>query len=188
MKKERFAVLDRDGTIIVDNPYSSDPDQIELIPGTERGLRQLRDLGLGLVVITNQSGIGRGFFGETALDLMHQKLCDLLEAAGIRLDGIYWCPHRPEVGCECRKPKTALLELAAQELDFDPRAAFVIGDKRSDIELGRRVGATTFLVNGGADSPPPTDRLAAPDYAVDNVAAAAKVIESLVHADGATAG
>lgn len=89
------------------------------------------------------------------------------------------CPHRPEVGCECRKPKTALLELAARELNFHPRSAFVIGDKDSDIELGRRVGATTFLVNGGTDSRTPTDLPVAPGYAVDDVAGAAKVIESL---------
>ena len=186
MSKDRYAVLDRDGTIIIDHPYSSDPAQIELLPGAERGLLQLRDLGLGLVVVTNQSGIGRGFFDEPALDLMHRRLKDILAAAGIHLDGIYWCPHRPEDGCACRKPEPELLELAARQLQFDPRDAFVIGDKGSDIELGRRVGATTFLVGTGSDPQQTTEPSTIPDYAVDDLAAAAQIIESLIADDERT--
>ena len=96
MLPQRFVILDRDGTIIVERCYLSDPAQVELIPGAGAALRQLSEIGLGLVVITNQSGIGRGYFDRSRLDLIHRRLCELLEAEGVRLDGIYTCPHVPE--------------------------------------------------------------------------------------------
>jgi D-glycero-D-manno-heptose 1,7-bisphosphate phosphatase len=93
MSQRRFAVLDRDGTIIVERHYLSDASQVELIPGVAGGLRHLREMGLGLIVITNQSGIGRGFFDQARLDLIHQRLRELLQAEGVNLDDIYSCPH-----------------------------------------------------------------------------------------------
>jgi D-glycero-D-manno-heptose 1,7-bisphosphate phosphatase len=137
-------------------------------------------MGLGLVVVTNQSGIGRGFFNTTRLALIHQRLCALLAEEGIQLDGIYYCPHTPEDDCGCRKPRTGLLEWAAQDLGFDPGATFVIGDKLCDIELGQRVGATTFLVRTGYGAKVSTDAMARPDYIVDGVWEAAQVIEGLL--------
>ena len=180
MTRRRFVVLDRDGTINVECEYLLDPDQVELLPGAANGLRQLSEMGLGLVVITNQSAIGRGFFDEARLALIHQRLCELLEAEGVYLDGIYFCPHTPEDDCPCRKPRPGLLELAAQELDFDPQACFVIGDKAIDIELGQRVGATTFLVRTGYGAQVAAENTVIPDYVVDDVWDAAQVIKRLL--------
>jgi D-glycero-D-manno-heptose 1,7-bisphosphate phosphatase len=180
MKQRRFVVLDRDGTIIVERNYLSDPRQVELISGAASGLRQLREMGLGLVVITNQSAVGRGFFEEARLDLIHQRLKELLVAEGVHLDGIYVCPHRPEEDCLCRKPRPGLLELAAQGLDFDPQACFVIGDKVCDIELGQTVGATTFLVRTGYGARVAMERATQADYVVEDLLEAAHLIQRLV--------
>ncbi len=186
MTQRRFVVLDRDGTIIVERQYLSDPRQVELIPGAASGLRQLNEMGLGLVVITNQSAVGRGFFDTARLDLIHQRLRELLEAAGVPLDGIYVCLHRPEDDCLCRKPRPGLLESAAQELDFDPQSCFVIGDKVCDIELGQRVGATTFLVRTGYGAQVAAENTVTADYVVDDVWDAAQVIERLLSVDEGT--
>jgi D-glycero-D-manno-heptose 1,7-bisphosphate phosphatase len=146
-------------------------------------------MDLGLVIVTNQSGIGRGFFDMTRLTLIHQRLCALFAAEGIHLDGIYFCPHTPEDDCGCRKPRTGLLERAARELGFDPGSTFVIGDKPCDIELGQRVGATTFLVRTGYGAEVATNAMVSPDYVVDGVWEAAQVIERLlVGEEGRTTG
>jgi D-sedoheptulose 7-phosphate isomerase len=180
MTRRRFVILDRDGTIIVERHYLSDPEGVELLPRVASGLRRLSTMGLGLVVITNQSGIGRRLFNTTQLALIHQRLCALLEREGIQLDGIYVCPHTPEDDCVCRKPKTGLLDQAAKDLDFDPEDAFVIGDKACDIELGQRVGAATFLVRTGYGTQVAADPTVSPDYVVDGTWEAAQVIERLL--------
>jgi len=181
MPPQRYTVLDRDGTIIVERNYLSDPDEVELLPGAAEGLRQLRALGLGLVVVTNQSAIGRGYFDEARLERIHQRLRERLAAEGVQLDGIYFCPHLPDDECGCRKPRTGLMERAARELGFDPAAAFVIGDKPCDVEMGRRVGATTFLVRTGYGAQ--HEGATPADYVVDGVAEAAQVIQGLLSAD-----
>jgi D-glycero-D-manno-heptose 1,7-bisphosphate phosphatase len=183
MTRRRFVLLDRDGTLIIERHYLSDPQQVELIPGVAAGLRQLKNCQLGLVVITNQSGVGRGLFGQDTLDLIHRRLCELLEAQGVHLDGIYLCPHLPEDKCPCRKPQPGLIELAAKELEFDPREAFVVGDKPCDIEVGRQVGATTFLVRTGYGNQVAAQDMVTPDYIVDGLNEAAHVIERLLAAD-----
>lgn len=181
MSPRPAVVLDRDGTIIVERHYLADPEQVELIPGVVAGLRQLQALGLKLVVITNQSGIGRGFFDEACLERIHRRPAGCAAAEGVHLDGIYVCPHRPEDGCACRKPRTGLLRQAARELGFDPWASFVIGDKPCDIELGQRAHATTFLVRTGYGAQFAEDGIA-PDYVVEHVGEAAEVIRELVGA------
>lgn len=180
MKTRRFVVSDRDGTIIVEREYLSNPSQIELIPGAARGLRQLRGMGFGLIMITNQSGISRGFFDQAQLTLIHERLGDLLLLQGVHLDGIYVCPHRPEEKCSCRKPRTGLLELASRELNFTPQDCFVIGDKACDVELGQRVEATTFLVRTGYGAQLANETTITPDYIVDDVLDAAQVIQQLL--------
>ena len=177
MTQRRFVALDRDGTIITECNYLSNPDQVELIPDAARGLCQMAKLGLGIVVITNQSGIGRGFFDEARLEQIHLRLQDLLAAEGVYLDGIYYCPHTPDAHCLCRKPQTGLLEQAAQELNFNAQDSFVIGDKPCDIELGQRAGATTLLVRTGYGGQVVAEGTATPDYVVDNLLAAAQVIQ-----------
>jgi D-glycero-D-manno-heptose 1,7-bisphosphate phosphatase len=184
MSQRRFAVLDRDGTINIERHYLSDPDQVELIPGALRGMLQMSQMGLGLVVITNQSGIGRRYFDPMRLELIHQRLRYLLKAEGVGLDGIYVCPHMPEDNCSCRKPKPGLLELAAKELDFDPKACFIIGDQACDIELGKRVGATTLLVRTGYGDQSAARGTVTPHYVVDDLLAGAQLIQQLLASDG----
>ena len=183
MTRRRFAVLDRDGTIIVERHYLSDPRQVELIHGAASGLREMSEMGLGLVVITNQSAIDRGFFDEARLDLIHQRLRELLDVEGVRLDGIYVCPHTPEDDCPCRKPRPGLIELAAKQLGFDPQACFVIGDKACDIELGQWVGATTFLVRTGYGAQVAAETTVTADHLVDDLWEAAQVVQRLLAAD-----
>jgi len=183
MKRRQFVILDRDGTIIVERHYLSDPLQIEILPGAVRGLRQLLAMGLGLVVVTNQSAIARGFFDEAHLDLIHRRLCDLLKAEGIQLEGIYFCPHLPDDDCSCRKPKPGLVERAASDLDFDLQSSFVIGDKPADIEMGRQVRATTFLVRTGYGGEFVGDATVNPDYVADDLSAAAQTIRRLLDAN-----
>ena len=145
----RFAIIDRDGTLIREVNYLSRPEQVELLPGAVEGLCRFQRLGIGLVVVTNQSGIGRGYFGWDDLRRIHEVLYSLLDRHGIGVDGVYVCPHAPQERCSCRKPGTALVERAAADLDFDPCDGFVIGDKGTDIELGRAIGATSILVRTG---------------------------------------
>jgi D-glycero-D-manno-heptose 1,7-bisphosphate phosphatase len=176
----RVVLLDRDGTINVERHYLSEPDDVALLPGVADGLRQLRDLGLQLVVVTNQSAIARGYFDTTRLAAIHTRLQDLLAQSDVHLGGIYICPHRPEDGCPCRKPEPGLVMQAMAELHFDPRSAFIVGDKGSDIALGHRVGATTFLVTTGYGQEALADPTVHPDFVVDSLAEAAEVIAHLL--------
>jgi D-glycero-D-manno-heptose 1,7-bisphosphate phosphatase len=176
----RFVVLDRDGTIIVEREYLSDPRGVELLPGAVAGLRHLRSLGLRLVVVTNQSGVGRGYFDEAQLERINARMLDLLATEGVHLDGLYYCPHMPEDRCTCRKPQPGLLLRAAEDFEFDPPTSFVVGDKVADIELGRRVGATTLLVRTGYGVQVESDRSVSADHVVDDLEAAARVIETLL--------
>lgn len=179
MRLRRFVLLDRDGTLIVERDYLARAEEVELLPNTARGLRLLNQLGLGLAVLTNQSGIGRGYFDQAALDAIHARLQQLLANEGVSLAGIYVCPHVQEDGCACRKPEPGLAQRCAAELNFDPAASFVIGDKPCDIDLGRRLGATTFLVRTGYGARNEREGLKA-DYIVDDVLAAAHIIRTLL--------
>jgi D-glycero-D-manno-heptose 1,7-bisphosphate phosphatase len=145
----RFVLLDRDGTINEEIGYVLRPDELRLIPGVVEALRALQDLGLGLVVLTNQSPIGRGMIAPAELDEIHQRLRDLLAEGGVTLDRIEVCPHRPDERCDCRKPGTLMVERAAAALGFDPAASWMIGDHAGDMRLGRAVGARTILVLTG---------------------------------------
>ncbi len=138
-------LFDRDGTIIVDKHYLADPEGVEFLPGAVEGLRQLASYPL--VVVTNQSGIGRGYLTEKTLHQIHQRMEALLAAHQLVLSGVYFCPHHPDRGCSCRKPSPGLGLQAAADLGLDPAWAVVVGDKESDIEFGRQLGAwKTFRV------------------------------------------
>jgi len=174
--QRRFVVLDRDGTIIEERDYLSDPREVKLLPGVGAALRDLKKIGFGLVVITNQSGVGRGLFNHTQLTRVHERLQELLDQEGVHLDGLYVCPHKPDDGCNCRKPKIGLLQKAAEDLDFRVEDSIVIGDKASDIEMGRAAGALTFLVRTGYGSQ--FENEVAADYVVDDLAAGAEILRS----------
>lgn len=180
MTARRFVLVDRDGTIIFDKHYLAEPAGVELIPGAAQGLRRLHELGFGIVVVTNQSGIGRGYFSAETQDRVHERMCALLEAEGVRVDGIYICPHAPEYDCTCRKPLPGLAEQAVAEHGFDPRTAFVVGDKQADIELGKAIGAVSILVRTGKGAAEEAKgKVGAADHIVDDLKAAAEVIARL---------
>jgi D-glycero-D-manno-heptose 1,7-bisphosphate phosphatase len=144
-----YILLDRDGTVIAEKHYLSDPAQVELLPGAADGLRLLQEAGYGLVLITNQSGIGRGMFTQQDLERVHARLEELLAAEGVHLDGIYSCPHAPEEDCDCRKPRTKLVRDAARDFGFNLTETWVVGDKLADIDLARNAGARSILVRTG---------------------------------------
>lgn len=132
--------LDRDGTLMVDKGYLGDPDQVELLPTVPEALGLLADNGFRLFVVTNQSGVGRGYFTEKQMHLVHWRLRMLLRKKDAEIGKIYYCPHVPENNCGCRKPKPGLLRKAAEEQDIDLKRSYIVGDKRSDWEAGRQVG------------------------------------------------
>lgn len=178
--KRRFVLLDRDGTINVERHYLSAPEGLELLPNTFAGLRRLAERGVGLVVISNQSGVGRGLIAPHALDAIHRRLGELLGQGGIVLDGIFTCPHMDEDGCDCRKPRPGLVRQAAAALGFEPAESFVVGDKACDIDLGRAVGATTILVRTGYGSTAGAAVEARADHVVADLLDAARIIEALL--------
>lgn len=178
INKKRFVILDRDGTIIFEKNYLSDHNQVRLIPKVTKGLKKLKDLGLGLVVVTNQAGLGRGYFSLQTLKKIHKRLHQLLTAEGVLLDGIYFCPHHPDDNCLCRKPKLGLIKKAVSDHGFDPKHSFVIGDKALDIELGKAMGAVTLLVRTGYGAEVEKENIIKPDYIVDDLLKAADIIKT----------
>jgi histidinol-phosphate phosphatase family protein len=150
------AFLDRDGTIIEDVPYIRDPGKVALIPGAAEAIRRLNARGIVVIVLTNQSGLSRGYFTEEELDAVNSRMIALLEEKGARVDRIYYCPHLPaellppgEEPCDCRKPGTGLVERARRELEIDPGRSYFFGDRRTDVELGENAGGRPILVLTG---------------------------------------
>jgi D-glycero-D-manno-heptose 1,7-bisphosphate phosphatase len=176
---DKVVILDRDGTVIVDRHYLSNPAGLELLPGAAEGLRQLNEHGYRLVVITNQSGVGRGLFSLQRLHEIHDRFRDMVIGAGARLEEIYFCPHVPEDECACRKPRLGLLMRAASELHFNPANAIVIGDKASDVEFGRRAGATTILIAPTQNTKNTISSELRPDFVTADLIGASQTIERL---------
>ena len=174
--KRRFVVLDRDGVIIEDRDHLVEAELVELLPGAASAIRKLRDSGFGVVVATNQSVIGRGWLDEAGLGEIHARMEDFLRREGAELDGIFICPHIAEDGCACRKPVIGLMEQAARAHQFDPRESFVVGDKTSDIEFGKRAGATTILVRSGYGREVEAEGKHGADYVADDLPAAVAII------------
>jgi D-glycero-D-manno-heptose 1,7-bisphosphate phosphatase len=136
----RFVFLDRDGTLVRDRGYTHRIEDYELLPGVVSGLRRLLDSGYRLAGISNQSGIGRGYYSAEQYAAFQAHLAGDLARQGIPIDGSYFCPHRPEANCECRKPRPALLHRAERELGADLARSWVIGDSTIDVELAQRGG------------------------------------------------
>jgi histidinol-phosphate phosphatase family protein len=141
--------IDRDGVVIVDKDYLDDPAGVELLPGVPGALCAAAGAGFALVGISNQSGVGRGRFGLAELAAVMRRVDEALADAGAPLDAMYYCPHAPQDGCRCRKPGPGLLDEAAASFRWDPLRSWVIGDKASDVELGRRHGLGAVLVATG---------------------------------------
>lgn len=160
--KQKAVFLDRDGTLNDDPGYIDRPEKIVLFPSAANAIRRLNEAGRKVVVVTNQSGVGRGLFEETTLHGIHAHLVRLVEAAGGAIDAIYYCPHYPIGGeteshgespyrrdCDCRKPKPGMLLRAARDLNLDLESSVVIGDRYLDIEMAHAVGARGILVLTG---------------------------------------
>lgn len=148
--------LDRDGTINEQMGYINHVSRFQLLPGVASAIARLNRAGLPVVVVSNQSGLARGYFPESVLSAVHDKMHALLAQEGAKVDAVYVCPHHPEAkveqfrqDCCCRKPKTGLLEQAAKELCLNLRSSFMVGDRWSDLRCGAAVGCRTVLVLTG---------------------------------------
>jgi D-glycero-D-manno-heptose 1,7-bisphosphate phosphatase len=155
----RAVFLDKDGTLVENIPYNVDPSQIRLTSGAAEGLRLLHSAGYLLIVISNQSGVARGYFQEDALAAIHQRLNELLGMIDVPLAGFYCCPHHPEgttaayaVSCSCRKPAPGLILQAARDQDLDLVRSWMVGDILDDVEAGRRAGCSTILIDNGNET------------------------------------
>ena len=148
--------LDRDGVIVEDIGYLSDPEDLVVFAGAGEAIRGLNEQGVPVVVVTNQAGVGRGYFEEGRLVDIHARLDEILAADGAHIDRYYYCPHHPTaakgeylIDCQSRKPNPGMLLRASRELDLQLDRSFLIGDKGSDLLAGQRAGCTTVLVRTG---------------------------------------
>ena len=150
MSGDPAVFLDRDGTLIDDVGYISDPEDVRLVPGAADALRGLRDAGFRLVVISNQSGLGRGLVTQEQADSVHERFLDELQRAGARIDAAYYCPHAPDEGCRCRKPLPGLILDAARDLGLDLERSVMVGNSDVDVSAGEAAGTRAILLGDGA--------------------------------------
>lgn len=141
--------LDRDGTIAEEVGYLNHLSRFRIFPFVAAAVCALKEAGLPVVVITNQSGVGRGYFPESLVRAVHEQMNQQLAACSARIDAIYYCPHTAADNCSCRKPKTGMLDRAAQEHSIDLKRSFVVGDRYGDVQLARNVSARSILVRTG---------------------------------------
>ena len=141
--------LDRDGTINKEVGYLDDPHEWLLLPGAAQAIRLLNQAGVPAILVTNQSALARGYISPARLSEIHTAMADSLAEYGAYLDAIYYCPHHPDEGCRCRKPQPGMLQSAAGDLAIDLERSFLVGDKLSDLEAGRRARCRVVLVLTG---------------------------------------
>lgn len=148
--------LDRDGTVCDEVGYVNHLDRVRLYPWTAEAIRKLNQAGLPVIVVTNQSGVGRGYFSEELVHQVHQKIALELAPREAHLDAVYYCPHHPNAplesyrqNCRCRKPSTGMIEEAARRFHIDVPSSYVVGDSYRDMQLGFNAGARTVLVMTG---------------------------------------
>lgn len=167
VSKRRAVFLDRDGTINEERNYVYREEDFVLIPGAAEAIALLNDRNFLVIVVSNQSGIGRGYFTTRDVDSLHTHLDEVLQAAGAHIDAYYYCPHHPRHGvgdylieCDCRKPLPGMLLQAADELCINLSDSYMVGDKRADVQAGSAAGCTSLLVrtgNGAAEEQMLTD-------------------------------
>lgn len=156
MELKKAVFVDRDGTLNVEKNYLYRVEDFEFIPGAPEAIRRLRESGFLVIVVTNQSGVARGYFTLSEVDALHRHIQNELKKAGTCIDGFYVCPHHPAEGvgefrreCDCRKGEPGLLLRAAAERHIDLSASYMVGDKLADVEAGERAGCTPLLVMTG---------------------------------------
>ncbi len=177
--RKRAAFLDRDGVINVDHAYVHEIENFDWVPGVLEAARRLHDAGFELVVVTNQSGIGRGYYTEADFEKLTAWMKARFAEAGAPLAGVYFCPHHPEkalpayrTDCGCRKPEPGMLLKAVEELGLDPERSVMFGDKPGDCTAGRRAGLPERVLLG-------TDGLVRPEPSEDATAAFASLAEAV---------
>jgi D-glycero-D-manno-heptose 1,7-bisphosphate phosphatase len=175
--------LDKDGTLVEDVPYNVSPDLIRLTHNARAGLKLMHQHNHLLIVITNQSGVARGYFAESALQPVKKRLEDLLMIDDILLSGFYYCPHHPDgvladyaIACDCRKPKPGMIKQAAQDHSLDLNSSWFIGDILHDIEAGRSAGCRTILLDNGNETEWKLSAQRMPHYRVANLLEAAQIV------------
>lgn len=192
MNQRHVAIfLDRDGTINEDVNFLSSPEQLILIENSAEAIREANELGLKVIVFTNQSGIARGYFTEEDLHKIHKRLDELLAERGAKIDAYYYCPHHPTKGegeykieCECRKPKDGMLQRASREQNIDLKKSFVIGDRCIDVQAGKTAGATTILVltgHGKEEYEKCKSENFEPDFVAENLKEAIEIIKKTLN-------
>ncbi|UCF78141.1 MAG: HAD family hydrolase [Candidatus Eiseniibacteriota bacterium] len=155
MSRADWAIfLDRDGTIIEETGYISDPAKVKLLGNVASSIAHLNRLGVPVVVVSNQAGVARGLFTVEDIEAVNERLRQLLAAQDASLDAVYYCVHHPDydVECDCRKPRPGLLLRAAEELDIDLSRSFMVGDKLTDLQAGKAAGTSTVFVRTGFGS------------------------------------
>jgi D-glycero-D-manno-heptose 1,7-bisphosphate phosphatase len=172
----RAVFLDRDGTLIVEKNYLHKIEDVEFIPGVGTALAKLRKKGFLLILVTNQSGVSRGYFTMEDVQRVHRHIIAVLQKDGATLDGIYICPHQAEDNCECRKPGTKLLQDAKEKFGIDLTRSFMVGDRELDVQLGQRVGCKSVLVKTGYGEQVIAQKLAVPEHVAADVTAAVEWI------------
>ena len=171
--------VDRDNTIAKDVPYCSKPEDFELYPGTGESIRKLSEAGFKIILITNQSGIARGYFTKDMLNRIHRKMQADLAKCQAHIDYIYYCPHHPSDKCRCRKPEPGLIFKAAKDHNIDIQSSYFIGDSIHDIKAGNTAHCITILVNRYAYSNEVlAENKVNPDYTVENFSEASKIVIS----------
>lgn len=180
MSGRRAAFVDRDGTLIVERYYLADPAGVELVPGAVDALRRLQQAGYAIVLVTNQSGIARGLYTLADFQAVQLRLEELLAAAGVRLDGVYYCPHHPGFGpsCDCRKPALGLFRRAAAELALDLAASAYIGDRLKDVQPAAALGGRAILVLTGYGAEHASSAGPEVEIVTDLAQAAARLLDS----------
>lgn len=181
--RSKAIFLDKDGTLVENVSYNVDPQKVWLCDGAIEGLKLLQSANYQLIVVTNQSGIARGYFPESELFAVERRLHELLIPHHVWLDGFYYCPHHPDgivkpyaIDCHCRKPKPGLLYRAAQEHAIDLEQSWLIGDILNDIEAGRTAGCRTVLIDNGNETEWQLSCQRLPHHCVTNFYEAAQVI------------
>jgi D-glycero-D-manno-heptose 1,7-bisphosphate phosphatase len=175
----RAVFLDRDGVINEEVSYLRRPEDFRLIPRAAAAIRLLREHGWRVIVVTNQSGVARGYYKDADVAAIHERMRRELARGKTRVDAIYFCPHHPDDGCDCRKPKTLLFERAAADLHLDLTASYFVGDKLTDLLPGETLGGHTILVltgYGQQERELARQRGFQPDYVADNLYGAARWI------------
>lgn len=185
--RRKAVFLDKDGTLIPDIPYNVDPARITIADSAIEGLQLLKASHFLLVVVSNQSGVARGYFEEAALNAVWQKTSEILRPHGVTIDGFYYCPHHPggsveryAVRCACRKPLPGLLLKAAEELSIDLQRSWMIGDALTDVEAGARAGCKAVFINSGRETKPPRNEYQTPAFTAKDLQQAAVFIRDTV--------